>query len=185
MAGRSERGVKRALITVVLAGLTLLGLATPALAHDSLVGSTPADKSTVDASPPAIELRFDEPVQQGAELNTVVVTDAQRNHWEAGPAVVKGNAVAVPLRPLGAPGVYTVDYRIVSADGHPGDGSITFTLSKTGNGAPATATNAQQPAVATPGEPGGKGLPVWAWILGAAVLLGIGLTLALRIGKKR
>ncbi|GAA4542375.1 copper resistance CopC family protein [Amycolatopsis samaneae] len=180
--------MKRALIPLVLAGLTMLGPATPALAHDTLVGSTPADKSTVDTSPSTVELKFAEPVQQGAELTTVVVTDAQRDHWENGPAAVKGNSVEVPLRALGAAGVYTVDYRIMSADGHPVSGSITFTLSKPDSGTPATATASPRPGVATPGEPGagaGQGLPIWVWILGAVVLLGIGLPLALRIGKRR
>jgi len=174
--------VKRALITLALAGLTMVGLATPALAHNSLIGSNPGDKSTVDVGPPNVELKFDQPVQQGAELNTVVVTDASRNHWEAGPVTVHGNVVSTPLRVLGSAGVYTVGYRIVSADGHPVNGSITFTLSKPGNGTPATAT-AQQPGSAAPGDNDSKGLPVWLWIVGAAVLLGVGLTLALRVGK--
>lgn len=55
--------MKRALITLLLAGVPLIGLATPALAHDTLVGSTPADKSTVDTAQPAIELKFNESVQ--------------------------------------------------------------------------------------------------------------------------
>ncbi|MGV9294437.1 copper resistance CopC family protein [Amycolatopsis sp. NPDC003676] len=175
--------MKRALITLLLAGVPLIGLATPALAHDTLVGSTPADKSTVDTAPSAVELKFNESVQQGTELNTVAVTDARHNHWEAGPAVVKGSAVTVPLRTLGAAGEYTVDYRIVSEDGHPVSGSITFTLNKP-PAAPATAAAAPRSAVAAPSEPDGTGLPVWVWILGAAVLLGIGLTVALRVGKR-
>ncbi|WP_406631602.1 copper resistance protein CopC [Amycolatopsis sp. WGS_07] len=176
--------MKRALITLALAGLPLLGLATPALAHDTLVGSTPADKSTVDTSPRTIELKFDEPVQQGADLNTVVVTDAQRNHWESGPATAAGSTVTVPLRTLGAAGGYTVDYRIVSEDGHPVHGSITFTLSKPSTSTSATAASAPQPAVAAPAETDRTGLPVWVWIVGAAALLGVGLIVVLRIGKR-
>lgn len=176
--------MKRVLTMLALAGLALMGPVGPAradksVAHNSLIGSTPADESTVDTSPLTVELTFDEPAQPG-ELNTAMVTDAQGHHWEAGPTVAEGSTVTVPLRALGAAGVYTVGYRVVSADGHPASGSITFTLREPGTATP-TAAEARQPGVS---GPDGDGLPVWMWILGAAVLLGIGLTLVLRIGKR-
>ena len=89
--------------------------------------------------------------------------------------------VTVPLRALGSAGVYTAGYRVVSADGHPVSGSITFTLRAPGT---ATAEEARQPGTADPGEQDDGGLPVWVWLLGAAALLGIGLTVVLRIGNR-
>ncbi len=44
----------------------------------------------------------------------------------AGPPRVSGTSVTQPLIP-GGPGLYTVVYRVVSADGHPVQGSMTFT----------------------------------------------------------
>lgn len=76
--------------------------------------------------------------------------------------------VTVPLRALGSAGVYTAGYRVVSADGHPVSGSITFTLR-----APGTATAPAATATAEEAPPPG-----------AAVLLGVGLTVVLRIGNR-
>jgi hypothetical protein len=90
---------------------------------------------------------------------------------------VDGNSVSTQVAPLGPAGVYTASYRIISADGHPVTGEITFTLTAAGNGTPIT------PAAA-PTTGGGGGVPIWVWIVGAAVLLGVGLVFALRSGRK-
>lgn len=166
---------------VVLACVGLLGLTTPALAHNSLISSDPANESSLDVGPETVELTFDQPVQEGEGLNSVAVTGPNGDHWEAGPPVVDSNVVTAPVRELGPKGEYTIGYRIVSADGHPVSGKLTFTLTTAGNGTPAT-------AVATSGteESGsGGGLPIWVWIVGAVVLLGAGLTFALRMGGKQ
>jgi hypothetical protein len=86
------------------------------------------------------------------------------------------------VRELGPRGVYTIGYRVVSADGHPVSGKVTFTLTKAGNGTPA-ANN--EDAQAAPLESEDSGLPIWVWLVGAAVLLGAGLFVALRIGGKQ
>jgi hypothetical protein len=98
---------------------------------------------------------------------------------------VSNNLVIAPLRPLGPAGVYTIGYRVLSADGHPVIGEVTFTLTKAGTGTPASvsaakATGSGQSSAA--GDSGG--VPIWVWIAGAVVLLGIGLTVALRTGKE-
>jgi copper resistance protein C len=170
-------------VALGFAFLALLGLATPASAHNSLIGSTPTDGSNMESGPNQIELKFDQPVQMGQGLNSIAVIGPNNDHWEGGPAQVDSNVVTAPVRPLGPAGSYKIGWRILSADGHPVSGELTFTLTKAGNGTPAPA--GQQ---AAPGNPGssdsGGGVPVWVWIAGAGVLLAAGLVLALRMGGK-
>ncbi|HLU60438.1 MAG TPA: copper resistance protein CopC, partial [Pseudonocardia sp.] len=86
-----------------------------------------------------------------------------------------------------------IGYRVVSADGHPVSGEVSFTLTTPGPGAgaeaPASAPASEPaPAAAPPAEGGGAGgenggTPIWPWILGAVVLVGGGVVAALRLGR--
>lgn len=176
------------LLSGMVAGGVMLGLATPALAHNVLVDSDPKDGASVEAGPQTISLTFDQAVNGGENLNTVTVIGPDNTHWEAvGEPTIKNNTVTAQVRPLGPAAEYTVGYRILSADGHPVTGSVKFTLTKAGTGTPAPAneikgsgsTTAQ---TGTPGEDGG--MPIWPWLIGAVALLGGGVFLALRGGAK-
>jgi methionine-rich copper-binding protein CopC len=157
-----------------LAGFAVLGLGSPAFAHDVLVGSAPAAGATLATGPAEVRFDFNAPVRLGP--NTITVVGPNGTHWERTEnATVAGNSVSTPVAPLGAAGVYTASYRIISADGHPVTGEIHFTLTNAGTGTPATA------AAAPTG--GGGGVPIWVWIVGAAVLLGVVLVVALRTGR--
>lgn len=182
--------MRRLLLPVVLAGLAVFGFATPALAHNVLVGSDPAAGSSVANGPSRVSLTFNAPVQFGANTLTVIGPDGQ--HWEkTDNATVNGDSVTTSVAPLGPAGLYKVGYRIISADGHPVSGEVTFTLTKAGTGTPpgssaggggvapagnTTATSASAGAAS-------GGVPVWAWVLGAIVLLVAGLFFGLRMPR--
>lgn len=171
----------RAILTVVaLAALAVLGSTPPVLAHNVLISTDPAKDASLATGPARITLTFDAPVQ-GGDINQIAVTGPNGTQWAEGKVTIDGNVVSAAVRPLGPAGVYTVGYRILSADGHPVEGQYTFTLTKAGNGTPA------QTGAATAANPasGSGGVPVWVWIVGAVVLLGIGLTVALRMGRER
>ncbi|HEX6346338.1 copper resistance CopC family protein [Umezawaea sp.] len=177
-------------LACAVACATMLGLAGPALAHNVLISSDPLAGSSVEAGPATVSLTFDQPVNGGPGLNAISVTSPDGGHWEGvGEPTVKDNVVSLPLRPLGPAGEYTVSYRILSADGHPVADSLKFTLTKAGTGTPAPADEvaatdpASTPAASTSTESGG-GVPIWVWIVGAVVLLGGGVFLALRGGVK-
>ncbi|GAA2990188.1 hypothetical protein LV75_002950 [Actinokineospora diospyrosa] len=176
------RALGRGLAALAVAALATVALAGPALAHNQLVSSTPADKASVDSGPSTIELTFDQPVQAGENLNSIVVVGPDgTGQWQGGKAAVRGNVVSAPLRPLGPAGDYRVGYRILSADGHPVSGEIKFTLTAAGTGTPARAAEVAPTTGQAAAEDDG-GVPVWIWIAGAAVLLGAGVFLALRVG---
>lgn len=170
----------RKLLTVLaLAGLGLFALAGTASAHNSLVSSNPTQDASLAAGPQTVVLTFDEPVQEGKGLNSVAVTGPDGKEWQGGPATVDSNVVSAPVRELGPTGTYTIGYRIVSADGHPVSGKVTFNLTQAGNGTPAAASAAMSTGTAS------SGVPIWVWLVGAGVLLGAGLFVALRIGGKQ
>lgn len=178
---------RRARLLAPLVGLGLLfgSLFTPgiALAHNVLVGSDPADGSKLDAGPSKITLRFDLPVQDG--FNTVTLIGPDGSHFEDGAAQVNGSDVTINAGPLGAAGLYRVGYRIVSDDGHPVSGSISFTLTTagTGSGHPGADGSRPTPAAGEAAADGGSGMPVWPWIAGAVVLAVAGAGVALRAGR--
>ncbi|HEV2782242.1 MAG TPA: copper resistance CopC family protein, partial [Actinophytocola sp.] len=132
-------------LAAAVAGL-MLGFTPMASAHNSLIGSDPANGARLESGPQRIELRFDQPVQAGEGLNSVAVVGPSNDHWEAGSVRVASNVVTAQVRSLGPAGVYKIGYRVLSADGHPVSGELTFTLTKAGNGTPAPA--GQQPGQA-------------------------------------
>ncbi|HEY1967531.1 MAG TPA: copper resistance CopC family protein [Pseudonocardia sp.] len=175
---------------LVVGALALFGLVLgtgSALAHDVLIGSDPASGAQLVAGPAKVTLNFDLPVQNVYSAMTVIGPDGL--HYEAGPSVVSGNSVSAPVSPLGPAGAYTVGYRIVSDDGHPVGGSISFTLTTagTGHGLPASdSPAAAQQSAASSGQDAGSesgGMPVWPWILGAVLLVAAGAVIALRLGR--
>ncbi|MQA11422.1 MAG: copper resistance protein CopC [Pseudonocardiaceae bacterium] len=174
----------RRLVVPVLAGLALLiGFATPAQAHNQLVDSDPKNGASVQTGPKQVTLTFDQPVQPG-EFNTIAITGPKGGSWVDGPATVDGPKVRAKVRPLGPAGKYTIGYRILSADGHPVNGELAITLTKAGNGTPSKAPASQggSAAEAPSGDDSG-GAPIWVWIAGAVVLLGLGLFVAMRGGR--
>jgi methionine-rich copper-binding protein CopC len=175
---RVRRNRGRVVVSVVVAGFAVLGLATPAFAHNVLVGSSPVAGATLSTGPAEVRFDFNAPVRDGP--NTITVVGPDGTHWERTEnATVTGNSVSTAVAPLGAAGVYTASYRIISADGHPVTGEIRFTLTIAGHGTPAPTAV----AATASGSGGGGGVPIWVWIVGAAVLLGVVLWLALRTSR--
>jgi methionine-rich copper-binding protein CopC len=158
----------------------LLSFAPVARAHDELVSSSPASGAQVTTSPTEVTLNFEEAPADGGPT-TVTVTGPGGSHWEAGPAVIQGSKITVPVRPLGPAGQYAINYRILSDDGHPVSATITFTFAPP-TSAPALTTT-QPPVAATATRDSGQP-PVWPWIVGAVVLVAAGVAVAARLGRK-
>jgi copper resistance protein C len=170
----------RQLLVLALAVFGLLLGAGTALAHDVLVGSDPANGARLGTGPSKVTLSYDLPVRDVSSTLTVIGPDGL--HYESGPSVVDGNTVSAPVGPLGPAGLYTVGYRIISDDGHPVSGEITFTLTTagTGHGAARSPASAGSPPGPDTGS-SGNGILAWPWIVGAVVLVAGGATVALRM----
>lgn len=115
----------RAPIAAAAAVLALLAAAPAALAHATLVGSSPADETVLDASPAGVVVRFDEQVEASFGAVRVYDADAKRvDDGSTGRPDVRSASTA--LRPDLPDGTYTVAWRVVSADGHPVRGAFVF-----------------------------------------------------------
>lgn len=181
--------MRRLATATLLALATLLGFATPALAHNTLTSSDPAKDAAIEVAPDKVTLTFDQAVQAGGSdrvINQVVVNGPGGTQWVKGPVEADGNVVTAALEPLGPKGEYKIGYRVLSADGHPVSGEIPFTLTKAGTGEPigTSAPDGEQQAGDDPTSDSG-GVPLWVWIAGAAGLLIVGVVLALRLGKEQ
>ena len=107
----------------VIALLLLLATATGALAHATLLGSDPPPNALLRASPEAVSLTFNEPVQL---LAATLVTDDGASH-PLSVGGISGAVVTVPL-PETVAGSTVLSWRAVSEDGHPISGAVVFSV---------------------------------------------------------
>lgn len=124
-----------AVLSMLLAVFSSLATALAASAHAALTSMTPAAGSTVTVPPPAVVLRFSEPVS--SSFAAVTVTDGAGASVVAGRPAVNGSTVTQPLRQLGS-GTYSVTFRVVSADGHPVSETAAFTVRPTPSASPSS-----------------------------------------------
>ena len=162
---------------VLVAVLTIIALAAApaASAHATRITVDPAQNASLTTGPAQVSATFNEPLQTTFAAMTVVGPDG--NLWSTGDPRIQGAIVSVALRPLGPVGVYTVNYRVTSADGHVVGGSWSFRLTAPGTGTPG-------PAASRPSAPGG--LPVWPFIVaGVVIVVGAAWWVVRRQPKRR
>jgi copper resistance protein C len=97
--------------------------AAPASAHTELLSSTPARGAGV-TSPTEVRLVFSEHVTRAK----VQVRDAKGGRHQIGTAQIEGATVTQKVATGLTAGAYTLDYRVVSADGHPVQDSLPFSI---------------------------------------------------------
>lgn len=215
-AQRLPHIARLALLALTATGLlmaTMVANPPHAHAHNDLESSEPADGGTVSTLPATASLVFSEPL--GTTGLQVAVTDRTGAPVAGLAASQIADATLTQALPASmTPGVYTLAYRVVSVDGHPVGGTISFTV----DAAAAPATSAAAPSATTSplesptpsATPTGTSTPTdntampttlpsqaaadagpdnglhWWWLLIAvAVVLGVGLVLTRRRGRVR
>lgn len=119
-----------AIAAAVALGFTLLWSA-PVSAHDRLVSSSPEHGDELDSQPDWLELEFSGNVQDvGAEIKVM----HEGADVSAGEITVENRTVKSALPDDLSPGDYTVDWRVVSEDGHPISGTFDFAIKDDGSG---------------------------------------------------
>lgn len=101
-------------------------LMSTAFAHSTKEGTLPEDGAELQVAPAEISILFDE----AATLTRVALThshgeDSDETRLDA-PRIAADTAT-LDAPDLG-PGTYTVDWRALSADGHPVNGSFSYTV---------------------------------------------------------
>lgn len=179
--------------------------ATPASAHNSLLGSTPAAGSVVTEQPGTISITTnDDLLTLGGEANALQVSGpssaGEPLYYGDGCVTVTGPTMAADVQ-LGQPGEYTVVWKVVSIDSHPVSDQFTFDWQPAAGqplaeGSP-TAPRCGESAASSPlpddGDPAGDVPPVAdgafadaLWIGGAAVavLLAAAATFVILIRRR-
>lgn len=142
------KGLRIAMVFVAVLAPAVLVLAPAANAHTGLVSSDPADGSVLQQAPQAVTLTFDEDLLPGA--STLSINSSDGTVLKSTPVEPNGPSVSLPWPSgLGA-GDYQVAYRVVSGDGHPVTGAISFTVAAAPDDAAASSTNASPSIDASP-----------------------------------
>ncbi|WP_168929356.1 copper resistance protein CopC [Nocardioides sp. GY 10113] len=112
-------------LAVLVALVGVAGTAAPASAHASLVATDPADGAVLAQAPERATLTFDEPVSTISD--GVALYDAAGEPLEV-EAAARDEVVTADLPAGLADGSYVLTWRVVSDDGHPVAGSLTFSV---------------------------------------------------------
>lgn len=166
------RSLFKLVLTSLISLLLIVGGTSVVQAHASLSSSNPEDGSTLNAPPTVVDLTFNEELLPDT-VEIAVTTEtagliAGVDFTTVGPTVQVNWPQDLP------DDTYKVAYRVVSNDGHPITGAITF--SYTGSGAPAAADSeivvAQSPEAPESESTGIS--PMWLIIGGLVIGAAIG-----------
>ncbi|MCP4893872.1 MAG: hypothetical protein GY911_08680 [Actinomycetales bacterium] len=126
-----HRNIALAATTAMVFLLSVL-MAPTASAHADLQVSTPEDGESLEIAPEEIRLTFSEELFE--ELVEISILDATGDLYstiEVGQTPPPGTDVIFPWPTQAPPGEYSIAYRVVSADGHPVTGTISFSYAAT------------------------------------------------------
>jgi methionine-rich copper-binding protein CopC len=171
----SASSARRTVALLTLTGAALLATATEASAHSVLVSSNPPEGATLATPPATVSLTFNENVRAPAY---VVVSGPGGARVDDGAPGILNATVTERLRP-GRAGTYTIAYRVMSADGHPVEGELTYGLAR------AATTTTRAAATTAPATGGDDGHLVH--VLGglAVVLAGVAALVYERVQRRR
>jgi copper transport protein len=155
-AATRRAGVAAARLGLVLAALAVVVAAGagPAGAHAALLSSQPANGERLARPPAAVTLRFNEAVE--LSLTAVQVVDGTGRQVQVGAPLHPGSdprSLQVRLPAL-TPGSYLVRWRTVSADSHPVEGTVAFSVT---TAAPGGTPDQDAPSAGEPGAAGSAG----------------------------
>lgn len=172
---------------MLAAFLVLFAWPQSASAHDSLVESDPAADSTVETLPDQLTLTFSAALIGGDGASEVVVLDPEGNNVAEGAPELDGAMLTQKLGSGTVGGLYNVQWKVVSSDGHPTSDEFDFTVSTGSTGdaevtaAPSDETTAapdeaSPPASAVPATEDDTNMSSESsvavpWVIGGAVVV--------------
>lgn len=204
MRGRSRRRVIAALGSILVAGALALAPAAAASAHDYVVDTSPASGAVQTAPLPKVTVTFNDRVLDltGTGSSAILQVTSAGRHFETACPTILDRTVSAPVS-LGAAGAYTVDWQIVSADGHTVSGSYGFQYQPAAGAAPASAgtagsacgvratpgalaPTASTPVPTAPSSAGGSALPLVIGIgIGIVILALIGVLIVILTARRK
>lgn len=193
---RASRILAAPFAIVAGAMLAVAGVASPAAAHDALIGSNPENGSSLEQAPESITLEYSANLIDAGTL--VEVASGDGTIVSTGAPQIIGTEVTQALEPELPAGDYTVAWRVTSSDGHPIDSegtgdavAFTVTVGVPAAGETPEATGTPEPEVTTPTAPdeedgaeddgaieGSAGSEQTPWIAIVGAIAGIGILAA-------
>src|SRR5690606_11703846 len=181
--GVIRRAIAALIATLLAVVLSVVG-AAPALAHNVLVSSDPTNGAVLDTALQQVSFTFDQPIQNFDPA--LKVFGPNGNDFTTAAPTIEGTTISAPIA-AGPAGDYRAAYRIVSADGHPVTGEITFTLTDaaagTASGTPPSASGSDTDSSDAGGSQSGLG--VWLWVIVAAAVVLVVLAIVITLRKPR
>jgi copper transport protein len=169
--------VKPAAALVLVVALLAGPMSGEAWGHAGLIHANPSPGSTLTDPPRSIRLTFSEAVEPA--VSAIRVVDSKEMTFEDGSPVATGasqRALEVPVQPL-ARGVYTVEWRVVSADdGHGTSGKYVFGVREAPPGGASVASTS------TPASSDLELAARWLFLMGLVALLGASVASVARFG---
>ncbi len=170
---RRHHVVPRSFRAALLVALCALFVTAPsaAFAHDELLGSTPESGEVLQTAPSEIDLRFSSDPLEGEGATEVVVISPSGAEVQEGVPVLDRNGVIQDVA-ADERGTYTVVWRVVSSDGHPISGELTFSVGETSEPAELPTAGDGEADGATGDS---EGSPLTAvWVILGIVVIGLG-----------
>lgn len=124
--------MRRAFVVLATSLGLVVGVPVLAYAHATLVSAEPAVSGHVASSPTRIRLLFSEELEPSLGRISLVGADGRVVKLTVAGDPRDVNALIAPIEAPLAAGAYRVTWRVVSADGHPVDGSYVFTVGENG-----------------------------------------------------
>ena len=117
------------LTTMIISVLLIFAGMQSADAHAQLSSSVPAKNQIVKVLPSLVWLEFDGDLLSfgDKQIHKITVFNSKRARVSTGKPIIGGARISTKLKTGLPAGKYLVSYRVVSEDGHPIEGSYSFT----------------------------------------------------------
>jgi methionine-rich copper-binding protein CopC len=116
------------LTTMIISVLLIFAGMQSADAHAQLSSRNPAKNQIVKTLPSLVWLEFDGDLLSfgDKQIHNITVTNSRKERVDIGGPIVGGARISTKLKAGLPAGKYFVSHRVVSEDGHPVEGSYTF-----------------------------------------------------------
>lgn len=179
---RPIRQLFSALLGAAIFAAALLGALAPASAHDVAESTSPSSGATVPTPPAKVSITFS---RNPLVLGSQVAVNHDGANWADGAVEIVDNVASQKLKPGAPAGLYTVAWRVASSDGHPIEGTFTFTATAGATGSTAVAAvptmgTAQPGTTPAPERPASSSEPFpWSIVIFVGTAIGILVVLGL------
>ena len=117
--------MKRFIPVAAAAAIVTTTMSLPAFAHSELTDSTPTDGEVVKESIDEVSITFSGKIEKGSDMT---VTDSEGDTMETKELTIENTKMTVAFEEPLDNDTYNVDWNVLSGDGHPVEGTYSFSV---------------------------------------------------------